>query len=96
MTGSDCFDVGQVHSSLIQECFTASACLGPRRQVAERALSTRDVIPVRVFRRLRFDERGRETERALQSTATAPVLDSTDFCSARGPLDHVRSFSERP
>ena len=26
---------------------------------------------------VRFDERGRETERALQSTATAPVLDST-------------------
>ena len=27
---------------------------------------------------VRFDERGRETERAPQSTATAPVLDSTN------------------
>ena len=30
---------------------------------------------------VRFDERGRETERALQSTATAPVLDFTKHAS---------------
>jgi hypothetical protein len=28
---------------------------------------------------VRFDERGRKTERALQGSATASVLDSTNF-----------------
>ena len=35
---------------------------------------------------VRFDERGRETERALQSTATAPVLDSTLLGVLKGVL----------
>ena len=33
---------------------------------------------------VRFDERGRETERALQDSAAAPVLDSTNLRSEGG------------
>ena len=41
---------------------------------------------------VRFDERGRETERCRMAQATAPVLDST--MAASGP-DHRRQFDER-
>ena len=39
---------------------------------------------------VRFDERGRETERALQSTATAPVLDFLPNLGALGQLPNGR------
>jgi hypothetical protein len=48
---------------------------------------------------VRFDERGRETERALQSTATAPVLDSTktkgDPTSGGVHQFHIHEIADR-
>ena len=46
---------------------------------------------------VRFDERGRETERAPQSTATAPVLDSTNSrCTHKIPGEPRQPASAAP
>jgi hypothetical protein len=44
---------------------------------------------------VRFDERGRETEQAPRSIATAPVLDSTNFGRGRRRLVWSRAFLRR-